>query len=90
MLPEIARKVGALFQQTGPPVRIDQSLTPQEVRLLGLLSDGYQSAALRLNISANTVRDYHSQSMKNCMSTPNPRPLASHCEVESSSDAIIF
>src|SRR5262245_7278868 len=28
--PEIARKVVALFQQTGPPEQIDQALTPHE------------------------------------------------------------
>jgi len=60
MSPEIARKVVALFQKTGPPARIDQELTPQEVRLLGLLADGYsyQSSARKLNISVNTVRNY--------------------------------
>lgn len=60
MSPEIARKVVRLFQKTGPPVKLDEQLTPQELRLLKLLVEGYsyQGAADRLNISVNTVRDY--------------------------------
>ncbi len=60
MSPEIARKVVTLFQKTGPPEKIDQQLTPQELRLLKLLVEGYsyQGAADRLHISVNTVRDY--------------------------------
>lgn len=64
MSPEIARKVVTLFQKTGhllgKPEQADDQLTPQEVRLLQLLSDGhsYQSAAGQLNISVNTVRNY--------------------------------
>jgi len=60
MSPEIARKVVTLFQNTGPTEKIEEQLTPQEVRLLKLLSEGYsyQGASDRLNISINTVRDY--------------------------------
>jgi len=60
MSPEIARKVVTLFQKTGPPAKLDEQLTPQEMRLLRLLVEGYsyQGAANRLNISVNTVRDY--------------------------------
>lgn len=60
MSPEIARKVITLFQKTGPPEKLAEELTPQEIRLLKLLSQGYsyQGAADRLNISINTVRDY--------------------------------
>ena len=60
MTPEIARKVVTLFQKTGPPEKIDSQLTPQELRLLKLLVEGYsyQGSADRLNISVNTVRDY--------------------------------
>jgi DNA-binding NarL/FixJ family response regulator len=60
MTPEIARKVVNLFQKTGPRAKIDEQLTPQETRLLQLLSEGYsyQSAGNRLNISVNTVRNY--------------------------------
>src|SRR5215813_13057150 len=57
MSPEIARKVITLFQQTAPPGQADYQLTPQEIRLLKLLSDGYsyQASAGQLNISINTV-----------------------------------
>jgi len=60
MSPEIARKVVKLFQQTGPPEKFDQQLTPQEARLLKLLAEGYSyaRAAEQLKISVNTVRDY--------------------------------
>ena len=60
MSPEIARKVVTLFQKTGPPEIIDERLTPQEVRLLKLLSEGYsyQSGAGQMNVSVNTVRNY--------------------------------
>ncbi len=60
MAPEIARKVVTLFQKTGPPEKLDEQLTPQELRLLKLFVEGYsyQGAADRLNISVNTVRDY--------------------------------
>jgi len=55
--PEIARHVVSFFQKTGPA---DQPLTAQEQRLLLLLAEGYsyQSAADRMNISVNTVRNY--------------------------------
>jgi DNA-binding NarL/FixJ family response regulator len=60
MSPEIARKVVTLFQKTGPVEKLEEGLTPQEVRLLKLLSEGhsYRTAGDRLKISPNTVRDY--------------------------------
>lgn len=60
MSPEVARKVVQLFQKTGPPEKFEQQLTPQELRILGMLvkGDSYQRAADKLNISLNTVRDY--------------------------------
>lgn len=60
MSPEIARKVVRLFQRTGPPEKIDEQLTAQEVAVLKLLADGfsYQGAAGRMKISINTVRNY--------------------------------
>jgi DNA-binding NarL/FixJ family response regulator len=60
MSPEIARKVVTLFQKTGPPEKIDERLTPQEIRLLKLLVEGntYQGAADLLNISIHTARNY--------------------------------
>lgn len=58
--PEIARKVIGAFREAVPGVRAGHDLTPQEVRLLKLLSDGasYQAAGDRLGISINTVRNY--------------------------------
>lgn len=60
MSPEIARQVVTLFQKTAAPENLAAQLTPQEVRLLQMLSDGhsYQSAAGQMNISINTVRNY--------------------------------
>lgn len=60
MSPEIARKVVTLFQKTGPPPKLEEQLTPQELRLLKLLAEGfsYHSAGDQLNISLNTVRNY--------------------------------
>ena len=42
MSPEIARRVVTLFQKTGPPQQLDAQLTPQELRLLKLLVEGYR------------------------------------------------
>jgi DNA-binding NarL/FixJ family response regulator len=60
MSPEIARKVVGFFQKTEKPVEPDERLTPHEVRLLKMLSEGhsYQSAGGLLDISVNTVRNY--------------------------------
>jgi DNA-binding NarL/FixJ family response regulator len=60
MSPEIARKVITLFQQTRAPETVDHDLTPQEVRLLRLLAQGfsYQACAEQLAISVNTIRNY--------------------------------
>jgi DNA-binding NarL/FixJ family response regulator len=60
MSPEIARKMVTLFQKTGPPEKLDEQLTPQEMRLLRLLVEGYtyQGAADLLKISIHTARNY--------------------------------
>ena len=60
MSPQIARKVVTLFQRVRPPVQVEHDLTPQEVRLLRLLSEGYtyESAGNHINVSVNTVRNY--------------------------------
>ncbi|HET8647375.1 MAG TPA: response regulator transcription factor [Vicinamibacteria bacterium] len=59
MSSEIARKVIDLLRRT-PPAAADCELTPQESRLLKLLSEGYsyQGAAGQMNVSVNTVRNY--------------------------------
>lgn len=60
MTPEIARKVVTLFQQTRPSETFDGHLSPQELKLLKLLAQGYsyQKAANHLNISINTIRQH--------------------------------
>ena len=60
MSPEIARLViGRLRAHQSAP-RAEAHLTPQEIRLLQLLSDGYsyEAAAHQLAITINTVRNY--------------------------------
>ena len=53
-------KVVTLFRKTHEPADPQERLTPAEVRLLRLLSEGhsYQSAGEELHISVNTVRNY--------------------------------
>lgn len=60
MSPEIARKVLEIFQKMRPPETAKYSLTPQEVRLLALLAQGYsyQGIANQIHVSINTVRNY--------------------------------
>ena len=60
MSSQIARQVIGLFRRVAPPPRADHDLTPQEVRLLGLLAEGhsYQAAAEHLGVSINTVRSH--------------------------------
>ena len=60
MSPDIARKVVRLFQKIRPPEKTEHALTPQEVRILGLLAEGhsYKTAADRLHITVNTLRNY--------------------------------
>ena len=58
--PQMARQIVALFQKTSPPEPPAQPLSPQERRLLSLLAEGhgYSSAAERMDVSVNTVRNY--------------------------------
>jgi len=58
--PQVARQIVALFQKTGPPQPPAQPLSPQELRLLSLLAEGYGygGAAERMEVSINTVRNY--------------------------------
>jgi DNA-binding NarL/FixJ family response regulator len=57
MSPEVARRVVALFREVRPPARADYALTPHEIRLLKLLTDGhnYKTAAAELGITVHTV-----------------------------------
>lgn len=60
--PEIARQIVDVFQHSGVRADISASedLGVQEIRLLTLLAEGYSylSAAAKMNISVNTVRNY--------------------------------
>jgi len=60
MSPEIARKVVVRLQKTAFAEKIEQSLTPHEVRIVRMLADGdsYQKVGERLGITVNTVRNY--------------------------------
>jgi len=57
MSPEIAHRVIRLFRDFRPPQAEVHDLTPHELRLLKLLSEGhnYKTAARELNVTANTV-----------------------------------
>jgi DNA-binding NarL/FixJ family response regulator len=60
MSPEIARKVIRMFRDFTPREPLDTDLTPAELRLLQLLSEGhsYRAAGERLHVSINTIRSY--------------------------------
>ena len=77
MSPEVASRVIALFREFRPPSQSLHHLTPHEVRLLGLLSQGhnYKTAAAALGSSVNTV-GFH---MKN---------IYSKLQVHSKSEAV--
>jgi DNA-binding NarL/FixJ family response regulator len=62
--PEVAGRVIALFQKIRPPEEADYHLTPHELRLLKMLSEGhsYKSAAATLRSSVNTVK-FHTRSI---------------------------
>lgn len=54
---EVARKVITLFRKFQPPETAGHNLSPHELRLLRLLSEGhnYKTAAGKLGVSVNTV-----------------------------------
>jgi DNA-binding NarL/FixJ family response regulator len=58
MSPEVAAKVIKLFREVRPPEKADYNLTPHEIRLLKMLTEGYNyvSAAEKLGISYNTLK----------------------------------
>lgn len=60
MSSRIARQVIGLFRHIAPPPRTGHDLTAQEVRLLGLLAEGYsyRGTAESLGVSINTVRSH--------------------------------
>ena len=57
MSPEIARRVLELFRRFRPPEATGHHLTPHELRVLRLLSEGYnlKTAARELGVTVNTV-----------------------------------
>jgi DNA-binding NarL/FixJ family response regulator len=57
MSPEVAKRVIGLFAQLRSPQTAVHDLTPHEVRLLQLLTEGhnYRTAAAELGVSPNTV-----------------------------------
>ena len=58
MSPEVAAKVIKIFREFRPPEKADYNLTPHEIRLLKMLTEGYNyvSAAEKLGISYNTIK----------------------------------
>ena len=64
MSPEVASRVVALFREFRPPARADYHLTPHELRILGLLTQGhgYKTAAELLGSSVNTIA-FHMKSI---------------------------
>jgi DNA-binding NarL/FixJ family response regulator len=57
MSPEIARKVVEVYHRFRPPQQANYGLTPHELRLLKLLSEGhsYKTAAHKLGVTINTI-----------------------------------
>ena len=62
MSPEVARRVLALFREIRPPKHEDYQLTPHELRLLKLLTEGhsYKTAATQLGVTVKTI-SFHLQ-----------------------------
>lgn len=58
--PEVALNDFAAFPKAGPSGPPEQTLTPHELRIVGMLADGdsYQEIGGRLGITVNTVRNY--------------------------------
>jgi DNA-binding NarL/FixJ family response regulator len=64
MSPEVAIRVVELFRKTQRPDALSEALSPQELRLLKLLTQGHQNktAAVELGISVHTV-SFHLRSI---------------------------
>lgn len=64
MSPEVAMRVVELFRKTRPPEQASVRLSPQEQRLLKLLTEGHQNktAAAELGVSVHTV-SFHLRSI---------------------------
>jgi DNA-binding NarL/FixJ family response regulator len=57
---EVARKVVTLCRAAGQPLSLEAQLSPQELRLVELLAQGYsyQGASKQMHVSVNTIRNY--------------------------------
>ena len=57
MTPEVASQVLKLFREIRPPEKTHDQLTPHELRLLEMLSDGhnYETAAAQLGVTTHTI-----------------------------------
>ncbi|MEK6301796.1 MAG: response regulator transcription factor [Acidobacteriota bacterium] len=62
MTPEVAHQVVKLFREIRPPERLDEQLTPHEIRLLEMLAEGdnYETAAAELAVTTHTI-SFHLQ-----------------------------
>jgi DNA-binding NarL/FixJ family response regulator len=62
MTPEVAHQVIKLFREIRPRETEDEQLTPHEVRLLEMLSEGhnYETAAAELGVTSHTI-SFHLQ-----------------------------
>jgi DNA-binding NarL/FixJ family response regulator len=62
MTPEVADKVIRLFREIRPREKTDEQLTPHEIRLLEMLSEGhnYDTAAVELGVTTHTI-SFHLQ-----------------------------
>lgn len=58
MTPEVARRAIEMFRKVAPPRGAEHDLTPRELELLTLLSEGhsYKTAAAAMELSLDTVR----------------------------------
>jgi DNA-binding NarL/FixJ family response regulator len=62
MTPEVAHQVVKLFREIRPAERLDEQLTPHEIRLLEMLAEGhnYETAAAELAVTTHTI-SFHLQ-----------------------------
>jgi DNA-binding NarL/FixJ family response regulator len=62
MTPEVAHQVIRLFREIRPSEKLDEQLTPHELRLLEMLAAGhnYETAAAELNVTTHTI-SFHLQ-----------------------------
>ena len=62
MTPEVAHQVIKLFREIRPVEKPDKHLTPHEIRLLEMLSEGhnYETAAVELGVTSHTI-SFHLQ-----------------------------